>query len=174
MLEEYGPKIIYNKGIHNTIADAVLWLAYDPSVNQTAESFYTMKVRNSKSRQRHNWMTVLKNWGNLDTDTDKLDLKTNKHDDWNLVFAHHKEEEEIYRLTTIKIAETQHKDQELKIYFKKNGKMLQKDLCFQFIEDTKVLYNNGKIIIPASIRHGAVSWYRHFLQHSGTCVLKRQ
>ncbi len=48
MLEEYEPKTVYIKGIHNTIADVVLQLDYDPSVNQTAESFYTTKVRNSK------------------------------------------------------------------------------------------------------------------------------
>ncbi len=60
MLEEYGPKIVYIKGIHNTIADTVLRLDYDPRVNQTAESFYLTKVRNSKSRQRQNWMTVSK------------------------------------------------------------------------------------------------------------------
>jgi hypothetical protein len=54
LLEEYGPEIIYIKGIHNTIADAVLWLEYDPSVNQTAESYYMTKVRNSKSHQRQN------------------------------------------------------------------------------------------------------------------------
>ncbi len=47
LLEEYGPKIVYTKGIQNTIADAVSRLEYDPSVNQTAESFYTTKVRNS-------------------------------------------------------------------------------------------------------------------------------
>ncbi len=40
-------------------------------------------------------MTVLKNWCELDIDTDKLDLYTDKHDDWNLVFAHHEEEDEI-------------------------------------------------------------------------------
>jgi hypothetical protein len=51
LLEEYGPKIIYIKGIHNTVADAVLRLEYDPSVNKTAESFHTTKVRN-RSRQR--------------------------------------------------------------------------------------------------------------------------
>jgi hypothetical protein len=32
-LEEYGPKIVYIKGIHNTVADAVSRLEYDPSVN---------------------------------------------------------------------------------------------------------------------------------------------
>ncbi len=36
LLEEYGPKIVYIKGIHNTLADAVLRLEYDPSVNKTA------------------------------------------------------------------------------------------------------------------------------------------
>ncbi len=33
LLEEYRPKIVYFKGIHNNIADTVLWLEYDPSVN---------------------------------------------------------------------------------------------------------------------------------------------
>jgi hypothetical protein len=33
LLEEYGPKIVYIKGIHNTMADAVSQLEYDPSVN---------------------------------------------------------------------------------------------------------------------------------------------
>jgi hypothetical protein len=81
LLEEYRPDIVYIKGIHNTVTDAVSQLEYDPSVNQTAESFSMTKVRNSKSRQRQNWMTVLKNWCELDIDTDKLDLSTNKRDD---------------------------------------------------------------------------------------------
>jgi hypothetical protein len=51
LLEEYGSKIICNKGIHNTVADALSRLEYDPSVNQTAESFHTTKVRNN-SHQR--------------------------------------------------------------------------------------------------------------------------
>jgi hypothetical protein len=60
------------------------------------------KVRNTESRQRQNWMMVLKNWCKLDIDTDKLDidLNTNEYDDWNLVFAHHKEEDNIFPLTT--------------------------------------------------------------------------
>jgi hypothetical protein len=61
LLEEYGPNIVYIKGIHNTIADAVSQLEYDLSVNQTAESYCMTKVRNSKSHQKQNWMTVLKN-----------------------------------------------------------------------------------------------------------------
>jgi hypothetical protein len=64
LLEEYWPKIVYFKDIHNTVADAVLWLECDPSVNKTAESFQTTKVRNNSS-QRQYWMTVSKKWCKL-------------------------------------------------------------------------------------------------------------
>jgi hypothetical protein len=67
-------------------------------------------------------MIVSKNWCELDIDSDNLDSCTNKHDDWNLVFVHHKEEEKIYPLTLVEIADAQCKDQELKVYFKKNSK----------------------------------------------------
>jgi hypothetical protein len=56
LLEEYGPKIVYIKDIHNTTANEVSWLEYDPSVNQTAEYLYTTKDRNLNSRQIQNWM----------------------------------------------------------------------------------------------------------------------
>jgi hypothetical protein len=121
LLEEYGPKIVYIKGIHNTVADAVSRLGYDPSINRTAESFQTMKVRN-KSHQRQCRMTVSKNWCKLDIDSDNLDSFTNKHDDWNLLFAYHEEEDEVYPLTLTEIADAQRKDQELKVYFQKKRK----------------------------------------------------
>jgi hypothetical protein len=57
-----------------------------------------------------------------DIDSDNLDSYTNKHNDWDLVFAHHKEEDKIYPLTLTEIANAQHKDQELKVYFKKKRK----------------------------------------------------
>jgi hypothetical protein len=60
LLEEYRPKIVCINGIHNTIAGSVVRLEYDPSVIQSAESFYMTKVRNSKSHQRQNWMAVSK------------------------------------------------------------------------------------------------------------------
>ncbi len=122
LLEEYGPKIVYIKGLHNTVAEAVLRLEYDPSINQTAESFHMVKFRNRTSRQRQSWMTVLKNWCKSDIDSDTLDSYTNKHDDWNLVFAHHEEEGEIYPLILTEIADAQRKDQELKVYLKKTQK----------------------------------------------------
>ena len=54
LLEEYVPKIVYIKGIHNTVADAISRLEYDLSINQTAENYHLTKVkrRSSKCSQR--------------------------------------------------------------------------------------------------------------------------
>ncbi len=53
-------------------------------------------------------------WCKLDIDSDNLDSYTDKHDNWNLVFAQQEEEDEIYPLTLTKIADVQRKDRELK------------------------------------------------------------
>ncbi len=42
LLEEYAPEIIYIKGIHNTVADAILQLEYDPKLNTTNEYTHAM------------------------------------------------------------------------------------------------------------------------------------
>ena len=105
-------------------------------------------------------MTVSKHWCNLEIDT-------NKHKDLNFVFANHGEEDEIYPLTTIEIAEAQRKDQELKAYYKKNAMMPKKDVCLQLVEDTKVLCKNSKLIIPVSLQHRAVAWCHHYPHKRG-------
>ncbi len=83
------------------------------------------------------------------------------------MFAHHEEEVKKYPLTLTEIADAQRKDQELKVFYMKHAKMPQKDIGLHLIEDTKVLCKNGKTIIPTSLRHRAVSWYHHYLQHPG-------
>jgi hypothetical protein len=62
LLEEYGPKIVYIKCIHNTVADNISRLEYDLSINQTAENYHLTKVKRriSKRSQRQSWMTVSK------------------------------------------------------------------------------------------------------------------
>jgi hypothetical protein len=50
--------------------------------------------------------------------------------------------------------------------------MSQKEKCFHLIDDTKVLCKNGKLIIPTALRHRAVSWYHHRLQHPGHLLLE--
>ena len=48
LLEEYRPGIVYIKGLHNTVADAISRLEYDPSVNKTAESYLVTKIRETQ------------------------------------------------------------------------------------------------------------------------------
>jgi hypothetical protein len=105
-------------------------------------------------------MAVSKQWF-------KLEMDTNKHDYLNLVFAKHRQEDKIYPLITIEIAEAQQKDQEIMVYCKQNAKTPKEDIRFQLIEDRKVLCKNDKLIIPVSLRHRAVSWYHHYLQQPG-------
>ncbi len=42
LLEEYAPEIIYIKGIHNTVANAILRLEYDPKLNTINEYTHAM------------------------------------------------------------------------------------------------------------------------------------
>jgi hypothetical protein len=121
-----------------------------------------MKVMGySRSIQRQNWLAVSKHRFNVETDD------TTRHKDLNIRFANHGEEDEIYPLTTIEIAEAQTRDQKLKIYYKRNAKTPGKGMSFQLIDNTKVLCKDDKLIIPASLQHRAVSWYHHSLQHPG-------
>jgi hypothetical protein len=124
-----------------------------------------VKKRSLECSQRQSWMTVSKHWCNLEIDT-------NKHKDLNFTFANHGEEDEIYPLATIKITEAQCKDQEFKVYYKKNAIMPKKDVCLQLVEDTRVLCKDGKLSIPASLQHRAVAWYHHYLQNPGHSHLK--
>jgi hypothetical protein len=48
LLEEYTPKIIYIKGIHNTVADAISRLDYDPKLNTTNEYNHATHVKSTK------------------------------------------------------------------------------------------------------------------------------
>ncbi len=41
LLEEFAAEIVYIKGIHNTVADAISWLDYFPKVNPTSEFNYS-------------------------------------------------------------------------------------------------------------------------------------
>jgi hypothetical protein len=52
LLKEYGPRIVYITAIHNTIADAISQLEYDPSVNQTAEKYFMTKLIRSQNTVR--------------------------------------------------------------------------------------------------------------------------
>jgi len=62
LLEEYAHKIIYIKGIHNTIADAISRLDYDPKLNSTNEYNHATHVRSMKVEGCQKWLMFSKFW----------------------------------------------------------------------------------------------------------------
>ena len=62
LLEEYAPKIIYIKGIHNTVADAISWLDYDPKLNSTNEYNHAMHVMSTNKEACQKWLMCSKFW----------------------------------------------------------------------------------------------------------------
>jgi hypothetical protein len=69
---------------------SISWLDYDPSVNQTAESYFTSKV-NKKSKAVRD-----KTGRQSQIQWCKLKVVTSKHEDFNLMFTNHRKEDGIY------------------------------------------------------------------------------
>ena len=65
----------------------------------------------------------------------------------NEVFANRSEENEIYPLTTAKIAEAQWADASLKHLFKCNA-VIEQGLEIKLIENTTFVCKDGRLVIP--------------------------
>jgi hypothetical protein len=87
------------------------------------------------------------------------------------VFANCSKEEEIFPLTTPEIAEVQEADIKLKHCFRHNA-VLDKGLEVRLVDNTYVVCNHGKMIIPKPLQRRAVLWYHHYLQHPGHTQLE--
>ena len=165
LLEEYGPEIVYIKGIHNTVADAISRLDNSHDTSSTM-----------KEEARESWMTFTKCW--CDYGNDHTTSESQHEITMNSVFANHSEEEEIYPLTVKEIKEAQEIDKTLLKSF-----ILDLDKCLLktqnkekynilLVENMHVLCKDGKIVIPQSLQNRAVSWYHHYLQHPGSTRLE--
>jgi hypothetical protein len=82
------------------------------------------------------------------------------------VFTNHSKEEEIFLLTTPEIAEAQKANIKLKHCFRRNT-VLDKRLEVRLVDNTYVVWKDGKMIIPKPLQRRAVLWYHHYLQHPG-------
>jgi hypothetical protein len=60
-LEEYAPKIIRIKEIHNTVAD-VLQLEYDPKLNKTNEYTHAMIGVEPEELSMQQWKSFAHHW----------------------------------------------------------------------------------------------------------------
>jgi hypothetical protein len=62
LLEEYAPKIVHIKGIHNTVADAILQLEYDPMLNKTNEYTHAMLGVEPEELSVQRWISFAHHW----------------------------------------------------------------------------------------------------------------
>ncbi len=116
LLEEYAPEINYMKGVHNTVADAISRLDYDPKLTSTNEYNHATHVRSVKKKANQKWLMYSKFWScynKMQGDSDK-----GKTIQLNQCFTNRNEEDEIYPLTVKEIVEAQKADNTLKQYFK--------------------------------------------------------
>jgi hypothetical protein len=114
-LEEYAPEIIYIKGIHNTVADAILQLGYDPKLKKTNEYTRAMLGVEPEKLSTQRWKYFAHHWCSYN----EASTPTQAHCfHMNKVFAYCSDEDKIYPLTTAEIARTKWADAFLKHLFK--------------------------------------------------------
>ena len=132
LLEEYAPEIVYIKGIHNTVADAISRLEYDPKTNTTNDySHFTHSGKSDKEESIYTWKAFSKQWRCYnESNADTPDEYPMDH-----VFANRSEDDEIYPLTTKEIAEAQRVNATLKHAFKRNA-VLDQGLEVRLVENT--------------------------------------
>ncbi len=78
----------------------------------------------------------------------------------NEMFANCSDEDEIYPLTTVEIAEAQQADASLKHLFKRNA-VIDQGLEIKLIEITTCVCKDGWLVITKTLQVRAVKWYHH-------------
>jgi hypothetical protein len=151
LFEEYGPEIVYIKGIHNTVADALSCLDFGPVTDDKENWTIFNKCLNFYIQKNSN--------------VDKSPSTTHEKQ-MNFLFANSSEDDAIYPLTVPEIANAQKGDNTLSKLQKK------KDYSYELIDSVKVLCRDGKLVIPKNLQNRAVAWYHHYLQHPGTTRLE--
>jgi len=170
LLEENVPEIIYIKRIHNTVADAISWLEYNPKLNTTNEYNHATHVKSTKVASNHQWMMFSKFWSCFIETQDPDELNTIKI---NHVFANRSEEDEIFPLTVKEIIEAQKADPIFKHLFKSNA-VLSKGLELQLVENESCICHEGRLVIPNHCHSGRRYGITIIFSTPGIPVSKRQ
>ncbi len=92
-MEEYAPEIIYIKGIHNTVAVAILRLEYDHKLNTTNEYTHAMLVVETEELSAQRWKSFAHHWHSYN----EVSTPTQAHCfHMNEAFGNHSDEDKIY------------------------------------------------------------------------------
>ncbi len=123
----FGPKIVYIKGIHNTVADAISCLDFSLI-----------------PKKQENWMMFTKCWCHYAIYKECV-MDTSAHQEqMNLAFANGSEEDVIYLLTVQEIAQAQKLDASLK--------KLKDKYFIQLVKNTQILCKDEKMVIPVALQ----------------------
>ncbi len=134
LLEEYAPEITYVKGIHNTVADAISQLDYNPKLNITNDYTHATLGVEPEELSAQQWKSFTHHWQSYNVSS----ILTEVHCfQMNEVFANCSKEDEIYPLTTKEIAEAQQADASLKHLFKPNA-VIDQGFKIKLIENLHV------------------------------------
>ena len=164
LLEEYGPEIIYIKGIHNTVADAISRLDMDPTVQ---EVFYTQvegsSLRNKRKikHSKHQAMATLLCYMSY---VDSVEQVAKEYQ----VFATHSStsDDSIYPVTIPEIADAQRLHTDLSRYFTTTPRNAKYKL--KILSGTKVVVRGDhQMVVPPTLQSRVVQWYHFYLQHPG-------
>ncbi len=158
-MEEYAPEIIYIKGIHNTVADTISQLEYNPKLNTTNEYTHAMLGVEPEELSAQQWKSFAHHWGSYNEASTPTQANCFH---MNEVFANHSDEDEIYPLTTVEIAAAQQADASLKHLFKRNA-VIDQGLEIKLIENTTCVCKDGQLVIPKPLQVHAVKWYYYYL-----------
>ena len=164
-VEEYGPKIIYIKGVDNTVADAISRLDYNPALNRHANDKDDPEVR--EVSKWNNFITLFNHYNTKSSDqATPAYMQSYSH-----VFATNLSDDEIYHLTVSEIADAQRADPTWKKLFKEERS--KSGIRKVIIDETEVLvFEKSRLVIPSVLRSRALQWYHHYLQHPGTSRLE--
>jgi len=171
LLEEYVPEIIYIKRIHNTVADAISGLDYNPKLNTTNEYNHATHVKSTKIASNHQWMMFSKFWSCFIETQDPDELNTIKI---NHVFANRSEEDVNFPLTMKEIVEAKRKLTRFSKHLFKSNAVLSKGLELQHVENKSCICHEGRLVIPNHCNSGRRYGLTIFFSTPCIPVSKRQ
>ncbi len=172
MQQKYSVTKIELLAIVETLKEfkGMLWgqLEYDPKLNKTNEYTHAMLGVEPEELSGQGGNSFAYHW----LCYHETSMPTQAYCfHMNEVFANCSEEDEIYPLTTVKIAAAQRTDASLKHLFKHNA-VIDQGLKIKLIENTSCVCKDGQLVIPKPLQVRAVKWYHHYLQHPGHTRLK--
>ena len=181
ILEEFGPEIVYIKGIDNIVADAISRLEYTlPTKEEVKDLKYTerfcyfTRLLNRYTESATAFIHTLPLFDEFVRDCFVLRSLSHEEED---------SEDEIYPVTLTEIADAQRKDDELKHVFEGTRREIhysRKYSIADFDGDEVVVYRRVKddnllgkprVVIPEELQQRIMSWYHHYLMHPGALRL---